>query len=447
MNLLDKKRSMGVMVMALLLLISCEKSGEFVLGDIDISPVDFFSEDVAVTSAVVLIDSIPSDTQSNVMVGTIVNDRFGNTRARGYVKVNLNLENLVDILDDAILDSAHFNFKFNYIQNQDFNIIDLVVGQVLVNEIHDTVSYYTDSEPPRVFSDIFTGKEVALGRARFEVTDLDSIYSMDIDDTWVNQFFEDLRNKDERLDGQESFETQYLGGLAFVPGDFNTGAFGIEMVEESDMILYFHQTSPTGTGIINFTQKLSYHDAKYLFNMEHDKVGSELEEVVETSTAYEPSSGLRYIQEGNGIVTKLDISDFMNFVEAKPNVIINFADLTIGPIEPPVVFGDAPPETILLYITDDQNTLIVDGNSFRGIQKDAGDTPSVISSSFTVSLDYDIATRSYKGSITSFIQSYHAGIFKRDQILLFTEKMNSSINGIAIKPENLQLKIFYSELK
>ena len=55
MNLLDKKLRMGAMVMALFLLISCEESGDFALGDLDISPVDFFSENIAITSSVLLI--------------------------------------------------------------------------------------------------------------------------------------------------------------------------------------------------------------------------------------------------------------------------------------------------------------------------------------------------------------------------------------------------------
>lgn len=447
MNLLDKKLRIGATLMALFLLISCEESSDFVLGDLDVSPVDFFSENIAITSSVLLIDSIPTDSNDNILVGTLENDQFGSTNAQAFSKLNLNKEELVVLLDDAILDSAHFNLKLNYKHNEDLNVLDLIIGAVIPNSIYDTVSYFTDSDAPRVLKDKDTNLPIEIGRGRVNVGDLDSVIIMDLNDEWAVKFFNDLKNEDPRLADQETFETQYLGGLAFIPGDFNTGAFGIEMVEESNMILYFHQTSPTGTGIINFTQELTYHDAKHFYVLEHDKSGSEVEEIVESATAYEPSSGLRYIQEGNGIVTKFDISAFREFSESKPDMIVNFAELSIGPIENQFNLNDPPPETLLLYITDEQNTLIKDRSIFRGIQRDSESTTGVISSSNTIELDYDISTRSYTGSMTSFIQSYHGGVFQRDELLLFTINMNSSLNGLVLDPENINLEIFYSELK
>jgi len=435
------------MVMALFLLISCEESGDFALGDLDVSPVDFFSENIAITSSVLLIDSIPTDSNDNILVGSLENDQFGHTNAQGFAKLNLNKEQLVDILDDAVLDSAHINLKLNYIHNDELNVFDIIIGAIVPNEIQDTVTYYTDSQVPRVLIDKENGGPVQIGRGRFDVESLDSVITLDVNDAYALKLFNDLKAKDERLDDQESFETQYLGGLGFLPGEFNTGMFGLEMVEESSMILYFHQTSPTGTGFINFTQELTFHDAKHFYVLNNDKSGSEVEEIVDRATAYEPSSGFRYIQEGNGIVTKLDISAFSDFVESKPDVIVNFADLVIGPIQQPFNLNDQPPQTLLLYITDDQNTIIKDRSVFRGIQKDSDSTVGVIGSSNTIALDYDSDTKSYKGSMTSFIQSYHAGIFKRDEIVLFTSNMNSSLNGLVLDPENIELKVFYSELK
>lgn len=447
MNLLDKKLRIGAVFMALFLLISCEESGDFVLGDLDISPVDFFSEKIEITSSVLLIDSIPTDSNDNILIGTLENDQFGRTEAQAFTILNLNKEQLVVILDDAILDSAHFNFKLNYKHNEDFDVLDLIIGAVIPNSIEDTVSYYTDSDAPRVLQDKVSGLPVEIGRGRVNVGDLDSVITMDLNDEYALNFFNDLKNEDPRLANQETFESQYLGGLAFIPGDFNTGAFGIEMVEASNMILYFHQTSPTGTGIINFTQELSYHDAKHFYVLENDKSGSEVEEIIESATAYEPSSGLRYIQEGNGIVTKFDISAFREFSESKPDMIVNFAEITIGPIQNQFNLNDPPPETLLLYITDGQNTLIKDRTIFRGIQRDSESTTGVISSSNTIELDYDVSTKSYTGSMTSFIQSYHGGVFQRDELLLFTINMNSSLNGLVLDPENIDLEIFYSELK
>jgi hypothetical protein len=65
MNLLDKNKGIGALVLGLFLFISCEENGPFGLSGDDVAPIEFSSTDISVTSSVVLLDSITSSGVSN----------------------------------------------------------------------------------------------------------------------------------------------------------------------------------------------------------------------------------------------------------------------------------------------------------------------------------------------------------------------------------------------
>ncbi len=452
MNLLDKKLRFGAFVLALTLFISCEETGDFGLDDDDISPVDFFSETIDVTSAVLLIDSIPSDDTQTLLVGNISNNDFGTTEARAFAKLNLNRSSLVPLFEDVVLDSVQMNIRFNYIHNPEQNVIDLTLREVATGQILDIENYLTTSDQPTLKRVEFGGPLVEIGRQTFAVEDLDSTYVLDINSEWATTLFELLKANDPIVVNQGSFESTFFGGLAFISGPSSTGAFGIEATTfaegetavAANLVFYFSQTASNGTSSVGFQHALTFGNAKHFYTLTTDRTGADTEIVEDSEIAYEPPSGLRYIQEGNAIVTKLDISAFGDFSEANPDVTINFGEMTIGPLEERPAENGSPPNELVLYLTDSKNTLIPDRGAFRGVQRDA---TNQLGSSATITMIYDSETNSYKSSLTSFLQAYHAGSFQRNELILFTTNMDSSLDGMVLDPDNIKIKIFYSQLK
>ena len=70
------------------------------------------------------------------------------------------------------------------------------------------------------------------------------------------------------------------------------------------------------------------------------------------------------------------------------------------------------PQVISFYLTDERNTPISDGTSFRSIQFDGS---SQIGSGAPITVVYNSDNNIYTTSVTSFLQSLHDGAFERNE--------------------------------
>ena len=102
------------------------------------------------------------------------------------------------------------------------------------------------------------------------------------------------------------------------------------------------------------------------------------------------------------------------------------------------------PSTLFLFITDERNSVIRDGDVFRAIQQDGANVLARLS---PLALGFNTETRTYTGSLTSFTQAYFSNLFRRDEIFIYPSSMELSVNGFSIDPDDLQIKIFYSQLR
>ena len=114
------------------------------------------------------------------------------------------------------------------------------------------------------------------------------------------------------------------------------------------MVFYWHQSVSGVPDPVNFTHTMSLDNAKKFYVIEADRTGSGTQEVQDVNVSYEPASGLRYVQETTGIVTKLNISAFKDFTTNNPDVVINSAELTIGPLEDRLPQDGPPPSSDFL---------------------------------------------------------------------------------------------------
>tara|TARA_R110001592_G_scaffold2956_3_gene16563 strand:+ start:1156 stop:2457 length:1302 start_codon:yes stop_codon:yes gene_type:complete len=433
MNLLGKIKSIGALMLGLTLLFSCEKNGDFGFGSDDISPVEFSVETVGTSSSVVLLDSISSTNLGVGFIGDIDDPDVGKVKATSYAKMQLNVTDLKAISEEAVLDSVKLSIKFGYLYKDFAKTVRLKVS-LLSEQIEDTLHITTNSTA-------ISNELVAAGNILID--ELDSVYTINVDMDFANELFELMRNESPEVATQEAFESTFPG-LAFQTEDNSSNAFGIVLEPEITKIdFYYSEVSSSGAVNVPTIHEITIGDLTHYYGLEFDRSGTSLEGLTTTNEEYSPTSGLRYIQAGAGIVTKINLSELETFANLKPDVIVNTAQVSIGPIDEPVD-GVTPPTRLLLLLTDSGNRVIRDGENFRAIQQD-GSNP--IGSGTPLTLLYDEDSKTYTGSITSFIGYYFSEVFRRNQFFIAPPSVNGELGNVVFRPEDFKLKVFYSELK
>ncbi len=433
MSLSAKMKCMGTFfIISLLSFNACEQSGGFGLGEENITPVEFVLEEVEVTSSVVLLDSVVSSDVGRGLFGEVVDAGFGKSVFTAYTGLSANTALQPDIPEDAVFDSLKIRFQLGYIYDTTDNNRDLEISFVSIDEPFPDLNYEN--------TDSFANGNRVIGSGKVKVNTLDSIYGIDGDDNWGREIFELLKDKDEKVTDQSNFRN-FFPGFAIKAKEGTQNVFGFNPGQNFQVSFFYNESNEDNTGRIarGFTMNGSSVPASYSY--EADRSGSIMSLLNETSTEFD--APLNGIQAGTGIVTKLDISGLESFVESKDKIIINLAELTVGPIED-LADGTEPPNFLFLFITDQTNTLIPSNQGFRAIQQD-GANP--IGKDFPLQLFYNPDTRTYSASITTYAQAYNRGDFRRNELFLYPSSMNVSFANFLVNPENIGFKIFFSEIR
>jgi len=438
MNLLGKKKSLGALVLGLLLFNSCENNGPFGLSSDDVAPVEFFTADIPVTSTVVWLDSIQSSNQGVYLIGDVTSTTFGRMQAKTFTRLNLNPIQAGLLPSESEYDSIRLNLQFIYSfdtssTSRDWGY-DAHTVRGIVDTLHITSDFSLDENDFRVQSEL-------------TISDFDSVYTAEFDDAWGREVHQLLKDESMDVETQDDF-VNFFRGLSIVPkAGFGDNIYGLTIGENTNLTIYYRD--PGNTGDIDLQQEWVFGLTNVIgyYNLSIDRTGTPTEFLQETNVEYTPTNGKRYVQSGAGIVTKLDLSGFRDLIQEQPRI-INLAEITIGPIDE-LDESSPPPTQLFLAFTDERNTVIDDFANdpplpFRTIQSD-GNSP--IGNRNPLALTYDSETRTYKGSMTSYFQTYFSGIFQRDEVFIYPSNMNTSVNGISFDAESINLKIIYSELQ
>lgn len=441
MSLLVKIRICGVLFLSTLVFNSCEEKGDFGLGSDDVAPIQFDVEDITLGTSLVWLDSIASSNTGRLMVGEHAESEFGVMRAKGFIGIDVNETShpAVESLDESILDSTKINFRINYLYDTSTNNRLLNLRAYQIGESFKDTTYITRNE--------LIQSSMLRASGDFQIDKFDSTYAVDVDETWANQIFEGIRSGDVTFDSEEAF-SEFFPGFALRHEGSSQNIFGFGVGTTFEMVFYY--TDPVGDGsgdLVNKTITMGSSGMPSFHNFTVDRSATDFSAVQETNVIYEAQSRLT-VQAGAGMVTRLDLSDLKRFADENDGVIINLTEIKIGPIGdlPEGVF---PPSILSLALTDERNTIIEDGTGFRTIQRDGANVlgnnnPSLDS---PLQLRYDSETRTYTASMTTYVQAYLSDIFRRDEVFIYPANMITAVNGLAVNIEDIQVKIFYSQLR
>lgn len=432
MNLLAKVRICGALILSLTIFNSCEEKGDFGLGSDDVAPIEFTAEDISLSTGVVWLDSINSANLGRVFVGENTSSDFGEMTAKGYMALDLNETVHPTLTAEDILDSVKINFSVNFLYDTSSSNRTLNLRAYKIGEAFPSDRYITRSEL------IQTNELIASGDILIDT--FDSVYSANVDLNWAQQVFDGIRDDNVTFDTQLGFNG-FFPGFVFRHEGASENIFGIATGTNFEVVFYY-SVPLTGGIISNRTITMTGTGQPTFHHLTSDRSATEFAVVQETGVEYNQVSKLA-VQSGVGLVTKLNLSDLERFAIANDDAIVNLAQMTLGPIGD-LPQGVSPPSTLLLLLTDERNTVISDGGALRAIQEDG---VNVISQNFPLQLRYNETDRTYSASVTSYVQSYLNNTFRRDEVFIYPSNMNLSANGLTLGLDDLQIKIFYSQLR
>ncbi|WP_420388211.1 DUF4270 family protein [Roseivirga sp.] len=412
---------------------SCEEKGGFGIATDDVAPVEFVSTELDINSSMVKLDSIITSRQGRLLVGNVNHPDFGALETVGYTALSARTAVQPEIPSAAQLDSVKFNFRIGYAydttsSNRDMGLEIYDIGE----EFPDTT--YISSNTRQIGNRL-------LASGDFVIEDFDSTYTMHADMTWGNEFFEGVRSKNSNFTDQNNFRT-FFPGLTVKSKADQGNVFSIVPGETFEVIFYYQQPNSDNTDVVNLSFKMDTQSMVYFYELKSDLSTTQFAEIQDVNTPYENTPKLAMLTS-LGLVPRIDLSELSTFSDANEGIIVNEAILEIGPIDD-MPDGTIPPNFILLYLTDERNTLIPNGTSFRAVQFDGANQ---LGGGNAVQFFFNPDDRVYSGSITSYVQSYYNDGFRRDQMFIYPSEMNFSLKGLTIPKDQVSLKIFYSELR
>lgn len=485
MNLWVKRT--GQLLLAALFLMACEDETSLLGFRNPISKFEVKFIELPVESSVLLIDSIRTSNfggeTSRILVGEHNDPELGTTKTTAFTQLFPTSNVTVDAA--AALDSVVLHLRFDYylyggtnVSNQSFNI------HSLTEDLYsDSVLYY------------FSDREVAydpapIGNSFYLVNPelfktQDALANNQKDTTVLkvrlsNSFGQRLMDRAKAGDStytRFSEFVKYIKGIAIVP-EVNDKVVGFDLNNTLDagsllskIVVHYH-TDTEDSLQLNF----GFGGAQFT-NIETDRSATEISELTTFYDPVTPANDLRYIQNGTGVITKLDLTSLLEFSETNPKMIINSADLFIEGLQHVENYSPINsfnmlvlteenrfrkiklvPDTIINTITNDTtySTKISSEDIsrlalYQGLITNSGGYYSAVSDlNSPYTLNRSSSNNSYTGNFTLLAQQlYELEKENKEPFRYFalfpnTPQNGKSLNRIMFNKDAIKLRIYYT---
>jgi hypothetical protein len=471
--------------MAALFLLACEDEASLLGFRNPKSKFDVRFIEFPVHSSVIWVDSIRTSNYywtgetNRFLLGSYTDEKLGTVSAGFYSQYFTTNPN-IKVASNATLDSAILQLRFDYYT---YGAITLNPTQFEVYELAKQISrnsagyYFNKTSVP-------LGPMIGSGSFNINPLEFKDKFNANKQDTVI------VRIPLSAAFGQRLFDAAVRYGNPTSKKDTLFGVFN-EFVKEfkgiavkatsADKIvginpstflsrIILHYQTPT---IDSLEVNLSFQGSAITsFNeIKSDRTGSEVD-INQYFTDFDPVTGLRCVQSGVGLFTKLDFSEFINFLESDtlPNIAINSAELVITDVESTEIFPSPGELYVRLLDPDnrlkkfnrqktsqarerDQKIMNLYNNSTRTLSPDYNvvNVDSVLTiftetSSF-LSLPYSSSTNSYRGFFTLYAQEM--AIEEPDKprfryYLLYPKNAGKNVNRVFFHKDNIKLRVYYT---
>lgn len=411
-----------------------------------------------------------------LLIGSYTDEKFGKIKSEAFFQIRPSTTNGT-LPANATLSSLVLNLSFDYYRYGTTDPLDM---NFYVHELTDSLitgQTYTpdaniDYSPTIIGQGVYGISPSSFDEKRSRNTDADATndaidtLSINIGGAYADALFQAALGNSNDYILFNKF-ARIFKGLA-ISSDATTQIIGINpsytasTYQRSRLILYYNYTDDTGAARKGKLEYFLYSDpaayASVSFSkIKADRSGTSLEEINSLYKDFYPDGDRRFVQSGDLVITKFDISNFFSFADTIPNMLINSAEIAIDPIE------DSPykaPTSLALRLLNVKNRSLVTSDtissSYTGLivsDKDGnlilgqGTGASAVIRTLVLSTTNNVS--SYKGLYTNYFQMLysltdHTKRFTKYALVSADPSYGRSVNRFTFNKSNLKLRIYYT---
>lgn len=421
---------------AVLLLAACKKAtslDDSLPTPASVNRLAFYTDTVTVRTSTVLVDSIASSTQANLLTGRYADPLLGIVSARSYAEFNLDAELVPDatqVYDSLVLVLTSDTYRYG-----DTTRVQQVEVHQLTDALRTTKPYYTKD-------DVAYGAAV-LGRRSFRGTKQQKTLRVRLNPLgttlWAAGQAGQLATQDQLA--------RYLHGLALLPGAADDAAV-VRWASTPVLMLYHHALNDPAT-VLSYTFTAGPANPHF-YHLEANRTGTALAALNKPGQAISSTAtGNRtFLQAGLGLYTKIELPYLRGFSQYGTTLVLNSAALQMS--------VPTSTENKLLPLPVTLNAQLVDRNN-RPLTVIQSDVAPRRTTSARTNLEQD----SYTVNLLTYVQQVLAGTINNDGIVLNPTVLNTSqipalnvqfnvnraVLGNTVSPDaQLQLKVYYTRV-
>jgi hypothetical protein len=440
--------------------------------DIPLNASSVLLADSLITDLRPLVESGQVRSVDGLLVGEYLDNELGKITASSYLTI-YPLPPAAALPATAVFDSVTVQFRLNF---EAYGFSGNRNQQIAVHEITgDTLTifngnryYYNSPAPvyspePLGYASVTVNYDTLRKQGTAAPTQQDTVLATGrLTDEYGARIFEAIRAGASTSAQRKLFKYQ-IKGLALRPGP-EPGILGLNVVNNqgqlSGLTLHYHTLTDAGA-VADTLIRLFGVEYESFAKIEADRSTTELSSM-QPYQSVELARGLRYIQSGSPVVTKLDLTPFYNFADTVDNILINSAELVIDNVSAPP--GQDPHNTLVLRLMNNNSDQFL--NNRITADRQAASEYYVLTSasdhyyfattdgSVPATVSYDKSKSQFSGFMTLFAQSLFAkkndtdGInenrLKYVALYPVSPPAARSVTRTVFHKDNVKLRIFYT---
>lgn len=449
---------------------------------------NYFDPDFGNVSAHFYLQYLPNDAPNNPSyfnrdkenIGSIVLDSTTVQLMLDYYAYGpeVTIDEVVNVYSLIKGSRDSLNFYDRYINSSELNYDPILIGQLGVKKFS------------RAYSGSSKFRPIDLTPIKFELqTDLgegsrDTIMLQGkLDEEFAFRIFNWIATKGDSALVYDSLINVFrkeFPGFAFFPTK-NSRIIGVNPLNGfSRFTFHYHTPSKDSVTTSLYFTPFPYVSSNGFTNITTTRSG-DLSGISVPQERFFPSSGQRYIQDGSGVVTELDMSEFYSFIDTLEDIVINSAEISMDVKAFPS--GMSPVSSLFGIIMKNEGGKLVAldstveedfdkmtefvGNVYTDLSNFGMATELSAASPFR--LTYDNSSMQYRGFATLFFQRMfdnkdkpelnieHIAFYPATAPILkilyennntsyplLKSGIGNSVNRAVIKPGGIKLKLYYT---